>query len=845
MQLSDNIISENDFSNDLNLLYSSKTDTIPKERLYSSYKRLLESAAILACSEKEDHRSIALSIVSEMVENKVDNESIRAVIELIFIRLSVFPGLQLSITNYGYTDYMNIWNGGTTRKLPPALASEVLGKEIYNRIIIEDKLTFLTDFQAQVLRSLRDRKNLSISAPTSAGKSHVLKQYIVECLKKSEKFTVIYIVPTRALIYQVQTDLKNSLRTYGLSNIDVYTSSFEVVGEGKKPYDKVIMVFTQERLQTIEGNCDRLDVNLMIIDEAQKVEKSARGIILEESIQQIIQWNPNSQFVFISPFTENPEKIGSIFNCPNVEVIHSNFSPVNQNLFLVDEVDNNWEISLFNKELRKRLMTYTFPSRQRIPKASYKRKAWFAVNLIKEGPTMIYCNNPDQCKKTAGNLSDLLDIKNVSQNVEEVISYLSKHIHKDYFLIDYLKRGVAYHYGSVPSSVRRAVETLFETKSIDFVCCTSTLMEGVNFPAKNIILHNPRIDREKMGALDYLNVSGRAGRLMKDFNGNIYAIDVDQWPGYKPHLEDKKHTITSAMETVIAERKDTIIQHLKKYIKSKNNKEVEAAVTRFIIKEVKKGNKEFVGQLLERNTDLKETDLNLIIGHVKEIVEKLKIPGSVILNNLSIDPRLQNSLFLELLNNPNPPIPVHPLAGRNFSEHMKSILTLTNNCFQRGWSEKQIGLFNIFTCEWAGEKSLGEMINRQISYKAKNITGSLNQKQVNNIIDDVIKIVNTTVQFEIHRDIAAYINILSYINQKNNLALRLDEKVGYYLEIGVSTPTTITMINNGLSRTSAIILKKHLRSDIREYKTIQKELLPYKDEIEKELPFFMIEDLFV
>ena len=112
-------------------------------------------------------------------------------------------------------------------------------------------------------------------------------------------------------------------------------------------------------------------------------------------------------------------------------------------------------------------------------------------------------------------------------------------------------------------------------------------------------------------------------------------------------------------------------------------------------------------------------------------------------------------------------------------------------------------------------------------------------------VDDVINIVNTTVQFEIHRDIAAYINILSYINQKNNLALRLDEKAGYYLEIGASTPTTITMINNGLSRTSAIILKKYLRSDIREYKTIQKELLPHKDEIEKELPSFMIEDLFV
>jgi hypothetical protein len=369
-------------------------------------------------------------------------------------------------------------------------------------------------------------------------------------------------------------------------------------------------------------------------------------------------------------------------------------------------------------------------------------------------------------------------------------------------------------------------------------------MEGVNFPAKNIILHNPRIDRKGMEALDYLNVAGRAGRLMKDFNGNIYAIDIDKWPGFKPHLEDKKHTITSSMETVISEKKDTIIQHLREYIKSRNNEEVEAAVTRFIIKEVKKGNKEFVGQLLERNTDLKEKDLDLIVGHLKEIVDKLDIPGSVILNNLSIDPRLQNSLYLKLSEMSIPPTPLHPFTGRGFSDSVKSILTLTNNYFQRGWSKEQIGMFNIFACEWASEKSLGEMINRQINYKAKKNKGPLTKKQVNYVIDEVIKLVNNTVRFEIHRDIAAYINILSFINQERELDLNMDEKVGYYLELGASTPTTITMINNGLPRTSALILKKYLSSDIREFKTIQKELVTHLDEIKKDLPSFMIDGLF-
>ena len=845
IKLSDNILKTDTFYNDLNALYSKKPDTISKENLLLIYKRLLESSSIFACSINEKHRNVALSIISEMIENNISNENVQAAIELILMRLGVFPGLRLSIDNMGFADYFNIWNGETTVRLPPALASEILYKELSNKITIENKSTFLTDFQAQILHSLRNKNNISISAPTSAGKSHVLKQYVIECLKNNDRFTVIYIVPTRALIYQVQMDLKKTLRDYGLSDVDVYTSTFEVVGEGKKPYERVIMVLTQERLQSIEGNCDRLNVDLMIVDEAQKVEIKERGIILEDSIQQIIKWNPNSQFVFISPFTDNPEIIGSIFGCPDVKVLRSNFSPVNQNLFLVDVDRNKLHISLFNKELRKKIMTYTSPYPQKIPVPSYKRKSWVAVNLLKDGPTMIYCNNPNQCKETANELHNLLDYKEVDSPVKDVISYLSKYIHKDYFLIDYLKKGVAYHYGSVPASVRKAIENLFESRSLDFVCCTSTLMEGVNFPAKNIILHNPRIDREKMGALDYLNIAGRAGRLMKDFTGNIYAIDIDNWPGYKPHLEDKKHKITSAMETVIDNKKDAIINHLGKYVKTRNNKDVETAVTRFIIKEVKKGNKEFVGQLLERNSDLKERDLNMIIEYVKKIVEELDIPGEVILNNLSLDPRLQNHLYQELLNNHSPPTPIHPNAGRRFSDNIKSILTLTNKCFQRGWSDKQIAMFNIFTCEWASEKTLGEMIKRQIKFKSNNNLTPLNKKEINKIIDEVINIVNNKVRFEIHRDIAAYINILSYINDAYNFNLSMDDKVGYYLEIGASTPTTITMVNNGLPRTTAIILKKYLHPDIQEFKTIQKELLPRESEIKKELPAFMLESLYV
>ena len=135
---------------------------------------------------------------------------------------------------------------------------------------------------------------------------------------------------------------------------------------------------------------------------------------------------------------------------------------------------------------------------------------------------MVYCNSPSDCRNTANALFDLVGQQDCNQTVLEVIKFLENNIHPEYFLIKYLKNGIGYHYGKMPPSVRMSMELLFSKKHINVICCTSTLMEGINLPTKNIVVYKPKYgNRTPITDLDLLNLVGRAGRLMKDFFGNI------------------------------------------------------------------------------------------------------------------------------------------------------------------------------------------------------------------------------------------------------------------------------------------------------------------------------------
>lgn len=104
-------------------------------------------------------------------------------------------------------------------------------------------------------------------------------------------------------------------------------------------------------------------------------------------------------------------------------------------------------------------------------------------------------------------------------------------IHKDYYLADCLAHGVAFHFGSLPQVIRNKVEKLFKKGEIKYLFCTSTLLEGVNLPAKNIFILSNKKHRSNMSKIDFWNLAGRAGRLNFELFGNVFCIreEIKDW----------------------------------------------------------------------------------------------------------------------------------------------------------------------------------------------------------------------------------------------------------------------------------------------------------------------------
>jgi len=69
----------------------------------------------------------------------------------------------------------------------------------------------------------------------------------------------------------------------------------------------------------------------------------------------------------------------------------------------------------------------------------------------------------------------------------------------------------------------------------------------------------------------------------------------------------------------------------------------------------------------------------------------------------------------------------------------------------------------------------------------------------------------------------------------------VDEKLPYYLEIGACKPTSLTLINNGIPRTAAIIMSEKLPQDLSDFTLCKESLKDYRNFLRREIPSPLLE----
>ncbi|MFZ2729982.1 MAG: helicase-related protein, partial [Blautia wexlerae] len=89
-------------------------------------------------------------------------------------------------------------------------------------------------------------------------------------------------------------------------------------------------------------------------------------------------------------------------------------------------------------------------------------------------------------------------------------------------LIGALENGIGIHHGKFPKYIQNEVLRLFNNKVISYLFCTSTIIEGVNTSAKNVVIINNSVGKKTMTAFTLKNIKGRAGRYYHHNLGRVF-----------------------------------------------------------------------------------------------------------------------------------------------------------------------------------------------------------------------------------------------------------------------------------------------------------------------------------
>lgn len=500
-------------------------DIEQNEYLNELYNNLLHnySISILGTDEKEKELNIEdllrfADILSKSChhsnadKHKVWGQEIASVVKALYpneIMVDYYLNSILSYNgNFRGLDLLNyeLFNDG--------FLSDIYNE--YSKNLLEipsDKTKHFFKAQKKIYNHFED-KFFSFSGPTSLGKSFMMRMFIKDKIIKNAENNFAIIVPSKALINEITSNLINDLQ--GLlyeKNYRIVTSAGSVALEQEHNY---ILVLTPERLLYTFIRYNKLKLDYIFIDEAHKIsEKNSRSAFYYKIVDMVMQKSNDTKIFFASPNIPNPEVFLRLLSQNNVNSLSSSYSPVSQIKYLLDYHDNSFY--LYNDKKS------TFSTVQN--NLSFNELLLKLFN--KNTNTIVYVNSKDKAMSMAQAFaSNFVDIQD--KELEDFSKEISSSIHQDYFLAELVKKGVGFHIGYLPSQIRQKLESLYKQKKIKTMFCTSTLVEGVNLPADNLFITTYKRGTKKFTAVDFKNLTGRVGRIEYNLYGHVFFVRLEQ-----------------------------------------------------------------------------------------------------------------------------------------------------------------------------------------------------------------------------------------------------------------------------------------------------------------------------
>ena len=380
----------------------------------------------------------------------------------------------INLAIYGLTTY---FDRSHMRNLSSSLYEKIILLNNQDKRIshIQNQELFFMSKQIEALSFIRDNKKIIISAPTSFGKTLILKEYIY--LYKPN--IVVFIVPTNALAYELESDFKNNASFNEYEIFDKNKILDNATSDNINA--KKLFIGTQEKFLEIRATLNEID--LFIIDEAYKLEDNVnqqRAYKLSKTFLDS-QIPTCKKICLLSP---NAEFIG--FDEYNFQTFETTFNAVDRSIHIIDKED------FFE----------------------------FLDANAKKNKTILYCKTPADISYVEPSIEPLSEIPT------DFIASAEKDFHPEWTVIKLLKKGILSHHGLMPKYIQNRMINIFNNSDkFNLLIGTNSISEGINTPTKNLFLHESCDMQNKK--LLVKNTIGRAGRLGKYPIGHIYSVDKE------------------------------------------------------------------------------------------------------------------------------------------------------------------------------------------------------------------------------------------------------------------------------------------------------------------------------
>lgn len=447
----------------------------------------------------------------------------------------------------------------------------------------------------------------------------------------------------------------------------------------------------------------------------------------------------------------------------------------------------------------------------------------------KRSQTIVYYNGRAKAIAAARSFAESRGILDKNDpELDSLSKDIMQEVHGDYYLASMIKKGVAYHIGYLPASIRTRIEDLFQKGNITIMFCTSTLLEGVNLPADNLFITDNKIFRRKMNPVDFRNLIGRVGRISYNLYGNVFFVSDEKSVSSESYIEMLQEPIPE-QELSIESNPQALKRVEKKYIaeilksgsseipKRREDQSEESYVMMrkfglILLRDIMEErdslvHREFsdfltvedeqqIRENFNSSPTLPDDDINTSVDQTKRLIIAIK-------NGLEY-PSSKNGFKYDDI------IDFFNKLSKIFDWPIYEKSTLGNES-KRKW-------YAVILSQWMEGSGLSYIMQRAIDYHKQHpenfwvsayqpptIYNDNSKEHRNVVFADTLEAIENIALFSISNYFLRFSNEYKKIHGVDEF----DNNWYEYVEFGTTNPLTILLQRNGFSRESATFIKKH------------------------------------